>query len=343
MSPSRSCYDEAERTTRASGPARPASSSTGSRTGTRSSSGSCRSPSGSSAARSTSRTTASTATSTAGRGRPGRVPLGGRAGRHPHHHLRRPARRGAEVRQRAEVARRGEGRPRRHLHADDPRAAGRHARLRPHRRAALGGLRRVLPRLAQRPHQRRRVQGRSSPPTAATAAGAPALLKPNVDAALASTPVDRARRRRQARRRARRDGRRAATTGGTTSWRGRTPTARPSTMDSEDLLYLLYTSGTTAKPKGIMHTTGGYLTQVAFTHKYVFDLHPDDRRLLVRRRHRLGHRPQLHRLRAARQRRHVGDLRGHARHARQGPAVGRSSSSTGSRSSTPRPPRSARS
>jgi acetyl-CoA synthetase len=46
-------------------------------------------------------------------------------------------------------------------------------------------------------------------------------------------------------------------------------------VDSEHLLYLLYTSGTTAKPKGIMHTTGGYLTQVAFTHKYVFDLHPD--------------------------------------------------------------------
>ena len=56
---------------------------------------------------------------------------------------------------------------------------------------------------------------------------------------------------------------------------GAAPHCEPERMDAEDLLYLLYTSGTTARPKGIMHTTGGYLTQVAFTHKYVFDLHPD--------------------------------------------------------------------
>jgi acetyl-CoA synthetase len=104
--------------------------------------------------------------------------------------------------------------------------------------------------------------------------GAPALLKPNVDSALESTPsvehvvvvkrVDEPVEMKDGRDHWYHDLMEAAEAD-----------CPADPMDSEDLLYLLYTSGTTAKPKGIMHTTGGYLTQVAFTHKYVFDLHPD--------------------------------------------------------------------
>ena len=50
---------------------------------------------------------------------------------------------------------------------------------------------------------------------------------------------------------------------------------KPEFFDSEHPLFILYTSGTTAKPKGIFHTTGGYLTQAAYTHRVVFDIKPE--------------------------------------------------------------------
>ncbi|MGI6137923.1 MAG: acetate--CoA ligase [Candidatus Hydrogenedentales bacterium] len=50
----------------------------------------------------------------------------------------------------------------------------------------------------------------------------------------------------------------------------------PESMNAEDPLFILYTSGSTGKPKGVVHTTGGYLLQVAMSHKYVFDLREDD-------------------------------------------------------------------
>jgi acetyl-CoA synthetase len=104
--------------------------------------------------------------------------------------------------------------------------------------------------------------------------GAPTPVKPAVDDAVADCPDVRHVLV------VRRTGGDVAWTEGRDVWWHDLVDKQPDTheaqaFDAEHPLFMMYTSGTTAKPKGILHTTGGYLTQVASTHRYVFDLKPD--------------------------------------------------------------------
>ena len=67
----------------------------------------------------------------------------------------------------------------------------------------------------------------------------------------------------------------SATSGGTRRSRRPTPTHEAQAFEAEHPLFILYTSGTTGKPKGIFHTTGGYLAQAAYTNSVVHDVHPE--------------------------------------------------------------------
>ena len=280
--------------------------------------------------------------------RPGRDPLGRRAGRrHAHDHLRRAQGRGLPGGQRAHRPRRRDRRPGRDLHADDPRGRRRDAGLRPHRRPAHRGLRRLLLRRAGLPPRGLPGQGRHH-------------LRRRL-------PPRRAVRAQAGRRRGAAPRPPSSATRSTRSSSCGAP-ARTSTWDDDVDVWWHDAVGaaSTEHALRVLRLRAPALRHVHLRHHRQAQGHPAhhrrlphrrglhalgglrpqarDRRLLVHRRHRLGHRPHLHRLRPAGQRRR---RRCSTRAPPTAPSKGRwwqiVAGLRRDASSTPRPPRSARS
>ena len=232
----------------------------------------------------------------------GRDDLGGRTRRSPHPDLPATASRSAEVRQRPEVAGRQERRPGRHLHGHDSRAAHRHAGLRPHRRAAHRGLRRILLQRSGRPHsrlagRRRHHPGRLVPPrrrgqTISRGRGGAEVL-----------PVGEARGRLQAHRHADQHAAGPRSLVARTDGDGLRRLSRRAARRRAPALHPLHLRNhRQAEGRGAHHRR---LFRRHLPHHEVGLRSQGRRHLLVHRRHRLGHRAQLHRLRTAAERRHL--------------------------------------
>ena len=176
--------------------------------------------------------------------------------------------------------RRQKGRPRHPLHADGAGGGDRHARLRAHRRGALGGVRRLRGERARHPHRRRQAEGH--PLRELRHRGGPRRpYKPLLDEAIelathkpeACLILQRPQVRSDARRRA------AITTGtrcATRRWSGRKLGLDCVPVAATDPLYILYTSGTTGRPKGVVRDNGGHMVALKWSMQNLYGVEPGE-------------------------------------------------------------------